>query len=57
MYLTEGIVGEDAGCFPMAGVFPVTARMQKKRASLGYREVRLEQGLLLRAGRYRAARP
>ncbi len=43
MYLTEGIVGEDLGVLPMAGVFPVTARMRKKRASLGYREVRLEQ--------------
>ncbi|MCX5864684.1 MAG: cobyrinate a,c-diamide synthase [Deltaproteobacteria bacterium] len=43
MYLTEGIVGEDVGALPMAGVFPVTARMQKKRASLGYREVRLEK--------------
>ena len=42
MYLTEGIVGEDVGALPMAGVFPVTARMQKRRASLGYREVRLE---------------
>jgi len=43
MYLTEGIVGEDVGALPMAGVFPVTASMRKKRASLGYREVRLEQ--------------
>jgi cobyrinic acid a,c-diamide synthase len=43
MYLTEGIVGEDVGALPMAGVFPVTARMRKKRASLGYREVRLEK--------------
>lgn len=43
MYLTEGIVGEDVGVLPMAGVFPVTARMQKTRASLGYREVCLEQ--------------
>jgi len=43
MYLTEGIAGDDVGVLPMAGVFPVTARMQKKRASLGYREVRLEQ--------------
>ena len=43
MYLTEGIAGDDVGMLPMAGVFPVTARMQKKRASLGYREVRLEQ--------------
>jgi cobyrinic acid a,c-diamide synthase len=44
MYLTEGIADEDGGVLPMAGVFPVTARMQKKRASLGYREVRLEKG-------------
>ena len=43
MYLTEGIGGDDVGVLPMVGVFPVTARMQKKRASLGYREVRLEQ--------------
>jgi len=44
MYLTEGIAGDDVGMLPMVGVFPVTARMQKKRASLGYREVRLEEG-------------
>ena len=42
MYLTEGIAGDDVGVLPMTGVFPVTARMQKKRASLGYREARLE---------------
>ena len=43
MYLTEGIAGDDGKVLPMAGVFPVTARMRKKRASLGYREVRLEK--------------
>ncbi|MFA7383891.1 MAG: cobyrinate a,c-diamide synthase [Desulfurivibrionaceae bacterium] len=43
MYLSEGIAQEDVGVLPMAGVFPVTSRMQKKRASLGYREVRLEK--------------
>jgi len=43
MYLSKGIAGDDGEVLPMAGVFPVTARMQKKRASLGYREVRLEQ--------------
>jgi cobyrinic acid a,c-diamide synthase len=43
MYLSEGIAGDDVGVLPMAGVFPVTAKMQKKRAGLGYREVRLEQ--------------
>jgi cobyrinic acid a,c-diamide synthase len=43
MYLSEGIAADDFGVLPMAGVFPVTARMRKKRASLGYREVRLEE--------------
>jgi len=39
MYLTEGIAGTDGTYHPMAGIFPVKAHMQKKRASLGYREV------------------
>lgn len=43
MYLSEGIVGDDIGALPMAGVFPVTARMRKRRAALGYREARLEK--------------
>jgi len=38
MYLTEGIAGTDGTFHPMAGIFPVKAYMQKKRASLGYRE-------------------
>lgn len=39
MYLTEGIV-DLAGTFQaMVGAFPVRARMQERRASLGYREV------------------
>ncbi|MFH0782425.1 MAG: cobyrinate a,c-diamide synthase [Pseudomonadota bacterium] len=40
MYLTEGIVAQNGKYHPMVGVFPVKARMQEKRASLGYREVR-----------------
>lgn len=40
MYLTEGIVDQDEAYFPMVGAFPVKSRMQGKRASLGYREVR-----------------
>ncbi|MBW1635641.1 MAG: cobyrinate a,c-diamide synthase [Deltaproteobacteria bacterium] len=39
MYLTEGITGTDGTFHPMAGIFPVKAHMQKKRAGLGYREV------------------
>lgn len=41
MYLTQGIFDLEENFFPMAGVFPTTCRMQKSRASLGYREVRL----------------
>jgi cobyrinic acid a,c-diamide synthase len=40
MYLTEGIVDGDGAFHAMVGAFPVKARMQEKRASLGYREVR-----------------
>jgi cobyrinic acid a,c-diamide synthase len=43
MYLSQGIHDRD-GCFhPMAGVYPVEARMQKGRASLGYREATLQR--------------
>jgi cobyrinic acid a,c-diamide synthase len=40
MYLTDGIVDNEGAFHPMVGAFPVRARMQEKRASLGYREVR-----------------
>ncbi len=40
MYLTEGIIDQGGNFHPMVGAFPVRARMQEKRASLGYREVR-----------------
>ncbi|MEW6426908.1 MAG: cobyrinate a,c-diamide synthase [Thermodesulfobacteriota bacterium] len=40
MYLTEGI--ESDGRFtPMAGIFPVRARMRRGRVALGYREAEL----------------
>ena len=42
MYLTEGIVDLEGSFQQMVGAFPVKARMQKTRASLGYREVRTE---------------
>ncbi len=51
MYLTEGIVDHDGQFHPMSSLFPVQARMQKRRASLGYREIRLkEDGLFGTAG-------
>ncbi len=43
MYLTQGITGHDAIFHPMAGVFPVEAQMQKRCASLGYREIKLNE--------------
>lgn len=40
MYLTEGIVDTAEKFQPMVGIFPVKSHMQKKRASLGYREAK-----------------
>ncbi|WP_459945110.1 cobyrinate a,c-diamide synthase [Desulfocastanea catecholica] len=42
MYLTEGIVDEAEVLHTMVGAFPVQARMQKSRTSLGYREVQTQ---------------
>lgn len=42
MYLTRSIVDFDGRSHTMAGVFPVQARMQKRRVSLGYREIKLK---------------
>ena len=39
MYLTEAIVDTEGNAWPMAGIFPTRARMQKRRARLGYIEV------------------
>jgi cobyrinic acid a,c-diamide synthase len=39
MYLTEAIVGAEGQRWPMAGIFPTSARMQKRLAKLGYIEV------------------
>ena len=46
MYLTQGIVDSE-DFHPMAGIFPVRARMKKTRASLGYREISLKKECLL----------
>ena len=51
MYLTRGIVDHDEQFHPMANIFGVQARMQNRRASLGYREIQLkEDGLFGSAG-------
>ncbi len=39
MYLMESLVDEHGACFPMAGVFPFSSIMGRKRFQLGYREV------------------
>jgi cobyrinic acid a,c-diamide synthase len=39
MYLTEAIVSAEGQRWPMAGIFPTSARMQKRLAKLGYIEV------------------
>jgi cobyrinic acid a,c-diamide synthase len=39
MYLAQAIVDLEGHNWPMAGVFPTTARMQKRLAKLGYIEV------------------
>ena len=39
MYLTEGITDMEGVYHPMAGIFPVKARMLPERKALGYREV------------------
>jgi len=39
MYLTRGIVDQQKNQYDLVGAFPVLARMQTTRASLGYREV------------------
>ncbi len=39
MYLTRGITDYNNTYYPMVGVFPVIATINKKRTSLGYREL------------------
>lgn len=41
MYLTEKIIDFSGCAWPMAGVFPVAARMRQGRAALGYRRATL----------------
>jgi cobyrinic acid a,c-diamide synthase len=44
MYLTEAIVDSDARAWPMVGIFPTTARMQRRLAKLGYVEIETSSG-------------
>jgi cobyrinic acid a,c-diamide synthase len=44
MYLTEAIVDTDGREWPLVGLFPTRARMQKRLAKLGYVEVETASG-------------
>jgi cobyrinic acid a,c-diamide synthase len=51
MYLTEAIVDSEGREYPMVGIFPTRARMQKRLAALAYVEVEaLEETPWLRPG-------
>lgn len=50
MYLTEGLTDVEGRFFPMAGVYPVRARMKKGRVALGYREAQLTADSMLGGG-------
>jgi len=41
MYLTRGITDQQDTFWPLAAVFPTTARMKRRLARLGYREARI----------------
>lgn len=47
MYLCQGIVADAGVSHEMVGIFPVTARMRRSRAALGYRQIRLACDTLL----------
>lgn len=47
MYLAESLEDVEGRAHPMVGVLPVCVRMQPRRLTLGYREVRLEADTLL----------
>jgi cobyrinic acid a,c-diamide synthase len=55
MYLTEAIVDTEGRSWPMAGIFPTRARMQKRLAKLGYIEVEscIERGEFARGHEFR----
>ncbi len=47
MYLCRSITNLDGAIFPMAGLYPLATRMQKKLRSLGYRQPQVVQDCLL----------
>jgi len=53
MYLTQAIVNTEGRSWPMAGIFPTIARMQKRLAKLGYIEVESRAGHRARGHEFR----
>ena len=53
MYLTEAIAEPDGRSWPMAGIFPTTARMRTRLARLGYVEVETADGEHARGHQFR----
>ncbi len=49
MYLTKAIIDTDDRQHPMVGVYPVSARMQKRLRRLGYRQIKMQTDTLLGA--------
>ncbi len=49
MYLTGSITDTEGREYPMAGVYPVAATMQKRLRRLGYRQVEMQQDTMLGA--------
>lgn len=47
MYLTSSITDTEGRQQPMAGVYPVASRMQKRLRRLGYRQVEMQTGTVL----------
>ncbi|XCN74043.1 MAG: cobyrinate a,c-diamide synthase [Candidatus Electrothrix aestuarii] len=47
MYLTEAIISSDEKEYPLVGVYPVIARMQKVLRRLGYRQVEMQADTII----------
>jgi len=47
MYLTSSLRDAEGREYPMAGVYPVTSRMQKRLRRLGYRQVEMQTDTVL----------
>lgn len=53
MYLTEAIVDADGREHPMVGIFPTRARVGRRLAAIGYREVETSDGDRVRGHEFR----